>query len=51
MKAGKKETCPVCGMLVSRKTHFTAAFKGKRYYFCCEECKSAFLNSPYTYLV
>jgi YHS domain-containing protein len=41
--------CVVCDMIVSKKTHFTTKFKNKRYYFCCENCKSSFIKNPYKY--
>ncbi len=47
---GKDRTiCVVCDMLVSRKSHFKSTFKGKDYFFCCDECKSAFDQNPYNY--
>lgn len=39
-----RATCPICGLIVSTKSHFGVSFKGKKYYFCCNECKSAFRN-------
>lgn len=41
--------CLVCDMVVSKKTRFTTILKGRKYYFCCNECKSAFVKSPYEY--
>ncbi len=41
--------CPVCDMIVSRKTHFKTRFRGKAYYFCCNDCKASFAKNPYKY--
>lgn len=41
--------CLVCDMMVSKKTHFTTTFKEKKYYFCCDDCKSSFVKNPYKY--
>lgn len=45
-----RASCPVCAMMVSKESHFSASFKGRTYYFCCEECMSSFLSNPYEYL-
>ncbi len=49
MKDKKRAVCVVCDMIVSKKTHFTARFKGKTYYFCCDNCKSSFIGNPNRY--
>ncbi len=46
----EKAQCVVCDMLVSKKTRFTAIFRRKKYYFCCNDCKSSFTGSPYEYI-
>src|SRR5579864_837626 len=38
---------PVCGMTVDdSKGEFQTQFAGKKYFFCSEECKQEFENSP-----
>ena len=38
---------PVCGMKVDPKTtKFKSEFKGKTYYFCSEQCKKTFDQTP-----
>lgn len=49
MKAKNRAVCLVCDMIVSKETHFKTVFKGKRYYFCCNDCKSSFTKNPYKY--
>jgi len=49
VKQHKPQTkCPVMGGLVNRKV-FTD-YNGKRIYFCCNSCISAFLNNPDKYM-
>jgi len=49
VRQGKPQTkCPVMGGPVNKKV-FTD-YKGKRIYFCCDSCISAFLNNPDKYL-
>lgn len=45
-----RAVCPVCSMLVSRKTRFSSTFRQRRHYFCCKGCKAAFDNSPFRYI-
>ncbi len=45
-----KAICVVCDMLVSKKTRFAANFKARKYYFCCEDCRSSFVSNPYEYI-
>ncbi len=41
----------VCGMHVDEKrAEFKASYKGKTYYFCCPECKTAFERDPEEYV-
>lgn len=42
--------CPVCGMEVDPKTSPTLAYKGKTYYFCSDQHKDQFTQSPEVYL-
>jgi len=49
MKDKTRAVCLVCDMLVSKKTHFATKFQGKKYYFCCDDCKSSFIKNPYKY--
>lgn len=55
MGTGKKAMegraiCPVCGMIVSRASHFKGTFRSRRYYFCCNDCKTSFEADPYKYI-
>lgn len=36
----------VCGMEVDTESASQAEYQGKRYFFCCDGCKGAFLRSP-----
>lgn len=41
---------PVCGMTIDDKDAVAqSSFKGKPYYFCSEDCKIAFDESPDDY--
>jgi YHS domain-containing protein len=43
-------TDPVCGMTVDdNKGEFQTQFAGKKYFFCSEECKKEFENTPDEY--
>jgi uncharacterized protein len=42
---------PVCGMAVDRSKALTESFAGRTYYFCSEECRSAFRQEPSRYVV
>lgn len=44
-----KAVCLVCDMVVSKKSHFNGRFKSKMYYFCCQDCKSAFEKNPFKF--
>lgn len=42
---------PVCGMEVDEKrAKYKATHKGKTFYFCAPECKTAFEKDPNKYL-
>lgn len=41
---------PVCGMQVRKKEAVTSTVKGKKYFFCSEECKRQFEQNPDKYL-
>jgi YHS domain-containing protein len=42
---------PVCGMSVATEgAKWTLDYKGMTYYFCCEKCKTAFVNEPEKFL-
>lgn len=41
---------PVCGMAIDEaKATVTATYKGRKYYFCSENCKTKFLQDPSQY--
>lgn len=41
----------VCNMMVDEKyPPARATYKGKEYYFCCEDCKRKFEENPEKYL-
>ena len=45
------EVDPVCGMEIDpEKGECTAKYEGKTYYFCCDDCKEAFVEDPEAYL-
>ena len=45
-------TCPVMGTRIKKDRAFAKAeYKGKTYYFCCLECKDAFVKNPEKYAV
>ena len=42
---------PVCGMKVDRELSKNSfQFKNKDYYFCCNGCKTKFINNPELFL-
>lgn len=50
-QAEEKVTCPVSGKeFVKSETSPKYEYKGKAYYFCCENCKEAFMKNPEKYL-
>jgi len=50
-QAEEKVTCPVSGKeFVKSETSPKYEYKGKTYYFCCENCKEAFMKNPEKYL-
>lgn len=40
----------VCKMRVEENEAFTSEWKGKKYYFCSQECKEAFEENPERYI-
>jgi P-type Cu+ transporter len=42
---------PVCGMRVATTSHRYVDHQGKRHHFCCDGCRSKFLEDPERYLV
>ena len=41
---------PVCGMTIDQKDAVgTSTYQGKTYYFCSEDCKATFDESPEDY--
>jgi YHS domain-containing protein len=50
MEKVSKAKDPVCGMEVDTRTRFKTMYKGKIYYFCCEDCKTEFERDPEKYL-
>lgn len=44
-------TDPVCGMKVDEKnSEFQAQFAGRKYFFCSDECRKEFENTPEEYV-
>ena len=41
---------PVCGMNVDPGKSLTEEYKGKKYYFCAEDCRRKFAESPEKYV-
>ena len=42
---------PVCGMrLDEKKAEFQVMFAGKKYFFCSEDCRKEFEESPDEYI-
>jgi putative nucleotidyltransferase with HDIG domain len=42
---------PVCGMIIDEnKDCVNCQYNGKLYYFCAEDCKERFLNTPITFI-
>ena len=51
VKNNKSLTDPVCGMIVKSNTmEISAVSHGETYYFCSENCRKAFMESPKKYL-
>jgi YHS domain-containing protein len=45
--AQNKEVCPICRMEVNPlTTPFSTDFKGRKYYFCADSCRTKFLFDP-----
>ncbi len=42
---------PVCGMKVCSCTRHTYEYRGKKYYFCSEECLEEFKKDPSVYVI
>ncbi|MEM1774254.1 MAG: YHS domain-containing protein [Acidilobaceae archaeon] len=40
----------VCGMEVPTTTKYKTIYKGKIYYFCCEDCLKSFEEDPEHYI-
>ncbi|MGC8558215.1 MAG: YHS domain-containing protein [Nitrososphaeria archaeon] len=45
-----KKIDPVCGMEVDESSPYKSLFRGKVYYFCSSNCKTAFDRDPEGYL-
>jgi YHS domain-containing protein len=51
LQAEEKVVCPGCGhMMKKAEAKISYEYKGKTYYFCCEECKEKFVKNPEEYL-
>ncbi|MCA9458560.1 MAG: YHS domain-containing protein [Nitrospira sp.] len=49
--AEQQEMDRVCGMWIDMKeARFTSNYKGETYYFCAQECKDKFDQSPDLYM-
>jgi P-type Cu+ transporter len=47
----KNEIDPVCGMEVNpQDAAAVSEYEGKKYYFCCEDCKEEFDQDPEEYV-
>ncbi len=40
---------PICGMEIGEDTKFRSSYKGRKYYFCSEACKTTFEKNPQAY--
>lgn len=40
----------VCGMEVPETSPYRISYKGKTYYFCCEDCLEEFKSDPEYYV-
>ncbi len=50
-KAEETVTCPVSGKVMKKsEAKVSYEFKGKTFYFCCEDAKEKFIKSPEKYL-
>ncbi len=45
----EKDTDPVCGMTVETRTAKSSIYDGRVYYFCSQECRQKFEDSPTAY--
>ena len=43
-KAGPQTTCPVMGDKINKEIY--EDYKGKRVYFCCNDCPKSFKDNP-----
>jgi YHS domain-containing protein len=43
-------TCPVCGAEVTAESEFTVEHEGVAFYFCCDDCRNAFMEDPAKYM-
>ena len=52
IKEGEEQvTCPVTGEVVKKsEARASYEYKGKTYYFCCEDCKEKFIKDPENYI-
>lgn len=51
LRADEKLTCPVSGKEITNIENAPKyEYKGKTYYFCCENCKEAFMKDPEKYI-
>jgi len=41
---------PVCGMVVTAETEWTAEYEGVTFYFCSEACRDKFVEKPGEFL-
>lgn len=48
--ANHSHTDPVCGMSVDPGSDLTAAYKGKSYHFCSDNCRRSFAAEPIKYV-
>ncbi len=48
----QKVSDPICKMKVDKdKTKYSSEYKGKKYYFCSENCKKSFNEEPERYVI
>jgi YHS domain-containing protein len=51
LQAAEKVTCPVSGKEIEKsEAAGSMEYKGKTYYFCCENCQKSFTENPEKYL-
>ena len=41
---------PVCGVQVDEEDAVTFTYKGRTYYFCCDDCRDEFREAPEEYV-